>query len=248
MTRQKIRKKKPNDNITSKIPVSSRNQKIKQKTPASFDGKSFDLPPPKTRGRIPKDELKIPSRYGISDQNKKESINSNISPPVNESLPYEAKSPTNKGLIPKNVQEKSQVNTKTPNSKQIDKIDTIPSSKGVIHSKKELFSTINRPPPPNVHQKTPRDTTTISPNKGVMKSQKKGVNQSPPIIQSKPKTSSIQHSSKGGKNKQKNVVNQPPPTKIQTKSPVKKKVIPPPIFNDIKTKIPKTKVKTKKPR
>jgi hypothetical protein len=228
--------------------VNSSNQKIKQKTPASFNSESFDLPPPKTRGRIPKDEVELPSRYGSSDQNKKESINSNISPPVNGSLPYETKSPTNKGLIPKNVKERSQFNTKAPNSKQINKINAIPSSKGVIQSKKELFSTINRSPPPSVHQKTPRDITTKSPTNVVLKGQKKSINQPPPIIQGKTPKHSVQYSSKGGKNKQKNVVNQPPPTKIHTKSPVKKKVIPPPIFNDIKTKIPKTRVKTKKPR
>ncbi|MFW9906236.1 MAG: hypothetical protein ACFFFH_18090 [Candidatus Thorarchaeota archaeon] len=229
--------------------MSSRNQEIKQKTPASFDSKPFELPPPKTRGGIPKDGIKLPSRYGSTDQNKKGSIDSNISPPENKSLPYKAKSPTNKGLIPKNVQEKSQVNKKTPISNQINKIDMIPSSKGVIHSKKELFNTINRPPPPNIHKKTPRDTTIQSPTMGVMKGQKNVINQSPPIIQIKnPKTPSNQYSSEGGKNKQKNVVNRPPPPKIHTKSPVKKKVIPPPMFNNIKTKIPKTRVKTKKPR
>ncbi|UCG01494.1 MAG: hypothetical protein JSW11_17995 [Candidatus Heimdallarchaeota archaeon] len=249
MARHKIRKKKPRDNIKSKIPVSLRVQEIKQKTPTSFNGKSFELPPPKARGRIPKDGIKLPSKYGSSDQTKKESIDSNVSPPINNSLPYETKSPTNIGLIPKNVQKKSQFNKKTPTPKQVYKIGTIPRSTGVVHSKKELSDTINKPPPPKNHKKMPQDTIIQSPTMGAKKGQKNVINQLPPILKDKiPKTPSIQYSTKGGKKKQKNVVNQPPPPKIHIKSPVKKKVIPPPIFNDIKTKIPKTRVKTKKPK
>jgi len=247
LTRQKIRKKKPSDNITSKIPVSSRDQEIKQKAPNSFDGKSFELPPPKERRRIPKDEVKLPSRYGISVQNKKESKDSNISPPIKEIILYEAKSPTKKGLIPKSSRKKVPFNKKTPKSRLVNKIDTIPGSKGVIHSKKELSNSVNRPPPPKIRTKTPRDSIQ-SPTMGVIKAQNNVTNQLPPIIKGKIAKPSIQHSTKGGKKKQKNVVNQPPPPKIHIKSPVKKKIIPPPIFNDIKTKIPKRRVKTKKPK
>ncbi|MFX0123368.1 MAG: hypothetical protein ACFFAE_06985 [Candidatus Hodarchaeota archaeon] len=248
MTRQKIRKKKPSDNITSKIPMSSRDQEIKQKTPTSFDGKSFELPPPRTRGRIPKDGVKLPSRYGSYDQNKKESIDSNISPPINEFLPYEAKSPTNKGLIPKSVQIKSQFNKKTPIPKQVNKIDTIPHSTGVVHSKKELSDTINKPPPPKIHKKTPQNNTAHHPTMGAKKERNNALNRPPPKIQEKsPTTPSIQHSTKGAQKEPKNTLNQPPP-KIHKKTPVKKKVIPPPIFSDIRTKIPKTKLKTKKPK
>lgn len=244
MTRQKIRKKKPSDNITSKIPVSSRNQEIKQKTPVSFDDKSFELPPPKTRGRIPKDNVKLPSRYGIFDQNRKEAHISNISPPVNGIHPYEAKSPTNKGLIPKNAQ----LNKKTPIPKQVKKIDTIPRSIGVVNSKKELFDTINKPPPLKIHKKTPQNNMAQHPTIGAKKESNNALNQRPPRIQEKhPKQSLIQHSTKGAQKEPKNIRNQPPP-KIHKKTPVKKEVIPPPIFGDIKTKIPKTRLKTKKPK
>lgn len=247
LTRQKIHKKKPGDYITSKIPVSSRNQEIKQKTPASFDGKSFELPPPKVRGRIPKDGIKLPSRYGISIQTKKEALNSNISPPVNGIHPHEAKSPTNKGLIPRNAQ-KSQLNKKTPISKQVKNIDTIPRSTGVVNSKKELIDTINKPPPPKIRKKIPQNHIAQNPTIGAKKGSNNALNQRPPRIQEKrPKQSLIQHSTKGAQKEPKNIRNQPPP-KIHTKTPIKKEVIPPPIFGDIKTKIPKTRLKTKKPK
>ena len=246
LTKQKIRKKKPSNDITSKIPINSRDQDIKQKIPASFDGKSFELPPPKERRGIPKDEVKLPSRYGISDQDKKESKDSNTSPPVEEPILYEEKFPTKKGLIPKSLRKKVPFDKKTPKTRQNNKIDKIPSSKGV-HSKKELSNSINRPPPPKIHPKTPQDSIR-SPTIGGNERQKNTLNQLPPIIKGKIPKPSIQHSTKGGIKKQKNVVNQPPPPKIRIKSPVKKKIIPPPIFDDIKTKIPKTRVKTKKPK
>lgn len=217
LARRKIREKKPRNNIKIKIPTSSRVQEIKQKTPDSSDLKSFEIPPPKERRGIPKDEVKLPSQHGSSDQNKKESIDSNISPPINESVLYEAKSPTKKGLIPKGVRKKFLLDKKTPIPKQINKIDTILRSRGVVHSKKALSNTVNRPPP--------------------LKSQEKI-----------PKKAPIQHHTAGVKKEQKSAINRPPPPKIHKKTPAKKKIIPPPIFDDIKTKIPKTKLKTKKPR
>ncbi len=214
LARRKIREKKPRNNIKSKIPTSSREHEIKQKTPDSYDLKSFELPPPMERRGIPKDEVRLPSRYGSADQNKKESISSNISPPINESVLYEAKSPTKKGSIPKVIR---LLDKKTPIPKQINKIDTIPRSTGVVHSKKALSNTVNQPPPPKIQEKIP-------------------------------KKAPIQHHSMGAKKEQKSAINQSPPPKIHKKTPVKKKIIPPPIFDDIKTKIPKTKLKTKKPK
>ena len=248
MTNRKIRKKKPTDNIKSKIPASSRSQKIKQKIPTSFDGKSFELPPPKTSGGIPKDGIKLPSSHGGFDQDKKEAIVSNISPPANEALLYGVKAPTKKGLVPKNAQKRLQLNKKTPIPKLAKKIETVPRSAGVISSKKELFDTINKPPPPRIHEKSPRNNTAQHPTLGAKKESNNALNQSPPRIQEKhPKRSSIQYSKKGAQKERKNTLNQPPPKIIQ-KTPVKKKLIPPPIFGDIKTKIPKTRLKTKKPK
>ncbi len=217
MTRQKIREKRPSNNIKSKIPISSREQEIKQKTPDSYDVKSFELPPPKERRGIPKDEIKPPSHLGSSDQNKKMSIESNISPPKNESVLYETIFPTNKGLIPKSVSKKLPLDKKTPIPEQISKIDTIPRSTGVVHSKKSLSNVLNQPPPSKIQEIIPKNAT-------------------------------IQHPTLGGKKEQKSTVNQPPPLKIHKKTPEKKKIIPPPIFDDIKTKIPKTNLKTKKPK
>lgn len=216
MTRQKIREKKPSNNIKSKVPVSSREQEIKQKTPDSYDVKSFEPPPRKERKGIPKEDVELPSRYGISDQNKKVSTDSNITPPSNESVLYEAKSPTSKGVIPKGVRKKLPLDKKAPISMQINKIGTIPRSTGVVRSKKALSNTVNQPPPK---------------------------------IQSKiSKKAPIQYPTMGAKKEQKNAVNKPPPPKIHTNIPAKKKIIPPPIFDDMKTKIPKTKLKTKKPK
>ncbi|MFX1284866.1 MAG: hypothetical protein ACFFB5_14490 [Promethearchaeota archaeon] len=215
MARQKIREKKPSDKIKSKIPVSSREQEIKQKTPEKYDVESFELPPPKQRGGIAKDEVKLPSDHGSFDQNKKDSFKSTL-PPIKESVPYEAKSPSNKGLIPNSTSKKSALNKKTPVPKQINKINTIPRSTGVVHSKKALSNTVNRPPP-KIQRKIP----------------KKGSNKHPIM---------------GGKKENKTSINQPPPPKIHMKTPVKKKITPPPIFEDIKAKIPKTKLKAKKPK
>ena len=218
LTRQKISEKKPSNNIKSKVPASSGEQEIKQKAPDSYNVKTFELPPPKERRGIPKDEVKLPSHHGSSDQNKKASFELNISPLIKESVLYEAKSPTKKGLIPKSVRKKSALDKKTPIPKQIKKIRTIPSSTGVVHSKKALSKTVNQPPPP-------------------------------PRIQDKtPKKATIQYPTKGAKKDQKNSVNQPPPPKIHNKIPVKKTIIPPPIFDDKKTKIPKTRLKIKKPK
>ena len=215
MANQKIREKKPSNKIKRKVPASSREQEIKQKTPDSYDFKSFELPPQKERRGIPKEDVKLPSRYGISDQNKKSSTDSNVSPPINESVLYEAKSPTDKGLIPKDVRKKTAIDKKTPIPKQIDKIDPIPRSTGVVQSKKALFNIVNQPPP---------------------------------IIQSKiPKKATTKYSTMGAKKEKNSIVNKPPP-KIHEKTPKKKKIIPPPIFDDIKTKISKAKLKTKKPK
>ncbi len=218
MARQKIHEKKPSNNIKSKIPVSSGEQEIKQKKPDSYDVKSFELPPPKEKRGIPKNEVRLPSRHGSSDQNKKGSFDPNISPPINESVLYEAKSPSNKGLIPKSVRKKVPLEKKIPIPKQINKIVTLPRSTGALHSKKALSNTVNQPPPPpQIHKKTSKKAT-------------------------------IQYHTMGAKKERKSTVNKPPPPKIHKKTPAKKKTIPPPIFDDVNTKIPKTKLKTKKPK
>ncbi|MHA2245436.1 MAG: hypothetical protein ACXADY_10765 [Candidatus Hodarchaeales archaeon] len=190
---------------------------MKQKTPDSYNEKSFKLPPPKERRRIPKDEVNLPSHHGSSDQNKKTSFESNISPPINESVLYKAKSPTNKGLIPKSIHKKSAPDKKTPIHKKIMKIRTIPSSTGVVHSKKALSNAINQPPPSRIQEKTPKKDTS-------------------------------KYSTIGAKKDKKNSVNQPPPPKFHNKIPGKKTILPPPIFEDKKTKIPKTRLKSKKPK
>lgn len=215
MTRQKIHKKKPSNDIQSKIPLSSREQEIKQKTLDIYDDNSFELPPPKERRGILKEEMTSPSRHGSLDQNRKALIDSNISPPRDESVLYESKSPTRKGLIPKGVRKKSALHKKTPIPEQINKIHTIPRSTGVVHSKKTLSNTVNQPPPK--------------------------------IQEKSPKRSVIQYRNMGAQKERRSAINKPPPTKIHKKLPSKKKIIPPPIFDDIKTKIPKTKVKIKKP-
>jgi len=236
LARWKIREKKPGKKIIQKTPQ-SKNSAIISKTPSGSE-ESFELPPPKTKiiSKIPKTSIQPPSRHGERERQKNDIQDGNVPPPK----------PTKSPMKGKDYQT---VQSKTPpkSPSQRERLGAPPSNHGALSKGIRKKIAVNRPLPTPEHSdkesKTPRSIGSSS------KKKSKFVNRPLPRIRSKepPKAKSKipPPTSKGVEKKKKHkAINRPIPKEIRTKTPSKKKIKPPPTFED---KIPKTRIKSKKP-
>jgi hypothetical protein len=219
LTRFKIREKKPKDSIKHKTPSDKMNTQIKHKTPVETD-ESFELPPfkEKIKAKIPKSEIKSPTRHGIKNKAKSKSTESYGLPPkpIKGKKPRREKStpPSSKGTVFEKNRKEEHISQKIPSEKpKKTTIQKVPKSTGSKKSKKEKV--VNKP-------------LSVIQNK-------------------KPKKEKVAPASLRGSYKEKHakIVNKTPPKTIIQKTPAKTKTTPPPT---IREKIPKTRIKNKKPR
>lgn len=234
MVRQKINEKRPGDKIKQKTP-------LKSKTPTGTE-ESFELPPPKIKSKlkVPKTTLQPPSRHGLREEQKQDISNQNISPPIPDRRKTSLK-PTRSPMINRVQRSKSE-----PPPKSYSYPIETPSNHGVVPKGVRKKNSINQSLPPGNHlpkvRKTPKSTGFSS------KKKPEFVNRPLPKTkrkESKKIRSKTPPSSKGvAKKKPQRVQNRPIPMKIREKTPSKKKLKPPPTFEN---KIPKTRIKSKRP-
>lgn len=247
MVRWKIREKRPGEKIKQKTPTNSKSLIIKSKLPNGSE-EAFELPPPKQklRSNIPKSSISPPSRHGVLEPSKDDIPHTNVPPPISNQNEID----TSLKPIKSPIKEKDQhtVQSKTPpkSSSQQERPPAPPSSLGALSKGNRKKLAPNRPVPiskhPNKEIKIPRPIGSPS------KEKSKFVNKPLPKINSKkPSKENVKMllpTSRGAEKKKGfKAINRPIPKTIKTKTPSKQK--PPPTFEE---KIPKSRIKTKKPR
>jgi hypothetical protein len=240
LVRRKIHEKKPGYKIKQKIPM-------KSKTPTGTE-ESFELPPPKKRIKlkVPKTTVQPPSRHGLREEQKSDTSQVNISPPISDRRGNRLETSSKPISSPMIEKDQRIVKSESPpkSHSQQEKTHSLPSTHGILPKGVRKKDSLNRPLPSPEHLEKKRET----PHSTGSSSKKKFANISLPRIKSKkPKNSDtkIIPSSKGVvKKKQYRVINRPIPKEIREKKPSKKKLKPPPTLKD---EIPKTRIKSKKP-
>ena len=210
----KIRDKKPKDVIKKKTPKKEKDIKIQHKKPSKED-ESFELPPRKQNK-----EVFIP---------KKEKF-----PPSSHGTRNNREPNSSKSNIPPPMSERP--------SRQRNKENIPLSSKGSERKKFE-DNFANKTTPIKKTKIVKKENIPISSGS---KKKKSIVNKSPSFIKyKKPKREAIPATLRSSsKTKENRIINQNPPKKIENETPSKKKIIPPPTFEE---RIPKTRIKKKKP-
>jgi hypothetical protein len=214
----KIRQKKPKDSIKQKTPRDPSLPKIRSKVPNDSKD-SFALPPQKTQTR-----KKIPKNVVKlpSDEGSQKRLDKSKKS-INQPPPFKTYQSKKKQIKHLNSSGKIAIKEKSP-GKSPPKYSTknyrqLPSRKGAVSSKK-IAKTVNKPPSKKIISKTPKKLKNrIPPSTFGMKIKK-------PLKQT----------------------NRAPSQKIVEKTPAEKKSILPPTINLPSEKIPKTKIKGKKPK
>ncbi|MHA2224564.1 MAG: hypothetical protein ACXAC8_05140 [Candidatus Hodarchaeales archaeon] len=245
MVKWKIKEKKPKNPIKQKIPKDTKNLNIIHKVPTDIKN-DFELPPPK-KSQLPKRNVIIPSRHGILEKEDLFEIQTNFPPPTSD------QSVSNSNHKPKSspVDKKSNrfITSKilTQSSSDNKGQNFVPSQKGVVPKGIRKKSAINKPVPT---PKSPEKQKIIPSSKG-------GSSNKPINVINRPLTNNQKQNSSKTRVKEKKpstkgmVVrklkdkNKPLLKEIKVKTPTKKQMIPPPSFTD---KIPKTRIRKKKPR
>ena len=218
MKKPKIRQKKPKDSIKQKTPRDPSLPKIRSKVPNDLKD-SFTLPPQKTQTR-----KKIPKSVVKlpSDQGSQKRLDKSQKS-INRLPPSKTYQSRKARIKNPNSSGKIPIKEKTP-GKSPPKYSTkeyrqLPSRKGVVSSKK-IAKSVNKPPSKQIISKTPEKPKSRSPPSTFGMKVKKPLKQT----------------------------NRAPSPKIIQKKPAKEKSILPPTIHLPTEKIPKTKIKGKKPK